>query len=84
MARNFVILGQGIVIGVLALTILIMSFLYSIVKQDRNEWANFTIESFEECEWECTSCIDRFSDGYDFEGGKWDYDTKHADYKEKL
>ena len=61
MVKNFVLLGQAIVIGVLALTLLITLFSYHMVKEDRDEWADFIIEAWTECEYECKNCLDKFS-----------------------
>jgi hypothetical protein len=61
MIKNFIVLGQAIVIGVLALTLVITSFSYHMVKEDRNEWANFMIEAWTVCEYRCENCLDKFS-----------------------
>jgi hypothetical protein len=64
MYKNFIILGQSIVIGVLALTLIINSFFYNVIKNDRDEWAEFTISAYSECEFECKRCIDSYASDY--------------------
>jgi hypothetical protein len=72
MVRNFIILGQSIIIGVLALTLLITSYFYNNMKQDRNDWAEFVISSYSECEFECKKCIDSYA---------WDYQMSRKEIK---
>jgi hypothetical protein len=61
MVRNFIILGQSIIIGVLTLTLIFAVYSYHAAKSDRDDWANFIISAYVECEYDCTNCIDRFS-----------------------
>jgi len=84
MVKNFVILFQGIIIGVLALTILIMSFIYYTVRDDRDACVDFQVDAFIACEWECNECIDNYADNYDFEGDGWGLGRQDVNNKEKL
>ena len=64
MYRNLIILAQSIVIGILALTLVFTMLVYHRVKEDRDNWANFMISAYTECEYECNQCLSRFAHDY--------------------
>jgi hypothetical protein len=65
MVKSFVILGQAIIIGVLALTLVFVLYTYNAVVEDRNDWQNFIVEAWSNCEYECENCMDRFAYSWD-------------------
>jgi hypothetical protein len=65
MLKNLIILGQSIVISVLAITMVFTTYKYHVIKTDRDQWADFTAEAYTECAFECNRCIDRFASEYE-------------------
>jgi hypothetical protein len=79
MIKNFIILGQAIVIGILALTLIFSVYSYHRTKEERDDWTNFMIQAYSECEYECENCLNNI--GYEWKFYCVTLSRREIDYK---